>query len=210
MQALDYYLLRAGSDVDGVLVEEFVRGRDGSTVGLRGALWRRTGWVGSSSFSRALRGDPSLLAAVVPVSRRGAEEAFAGLGGGALPDEEGLRDGFVDYVSLATAAPLRLGPAAAPDGFHERRLYRVLFAGGSVGGGVSASPAVGGVSGRREVGVDLFSWTLRRVGNGLAWGLDVTVLLATSADDTVTPMLRELSTGVREKGLVPVMTERFE
>ncbi|NMO55753.1 hypothetical protein HH310_31795 [Actinoplanes sp. TBRC 11911] len=201
MQALDYYLLRAGSDVDGVLVEEFVRHRDGSTAGLRGALWRRTGWVGSSSFSRALRGDPSLLAAVVPASRRAAEEAFARLGGGALPGEEGLRDGFADYVPFATAAPLRLGPAAAPDGFHERRLYRVLFAGDVVGDGVS---------GRREVSGDLFSWTLRRVGNGLAWGLDVTVLLATSADDTVTPMLRELSTGVRGKGLVPVMTERFE
>lgn len=203
MQGLDYYLLRAGSDVDGVLVEEFVRGHDGSTVGLRGALWRRTGsgWVGSASFSRALRGDPELLAAVVPASRRGAEEAFARLGGGSLPDEGALRDGFVDYVRFATAAPLRLGPATAPDGFHERRLYRVLFAGASLGDGVA---------GRREVGGDRFTWTLRRVGNGLAWGLDVTVLLATSADDTVTPMLRELSTGVREKGLVPVMTERFE
>jgi hypothetical protein len=200
MQTLDYYLLRAGSDVDGVLVEEFVRAADGSTVGLRGALWRRTGWVGSSSFGLALRGDPELLAAVVPTSRGDAAAAFARLGAGELPDEAALR-GFVDYTPFATSAPLRLGPASAPDGFHERRLYRVLFAGGS--------PA-GGTDGRLEVAGDLFTWTLRRVGNGLAWGLDVTVLLASSADDTVTPMLRELTTGVRGKGLVPVMTERFE
>jgi hypothetical protein len=37
----------------------------------------------------------------------------------------------------------------------------------------------------------------------------VTVLLATSADDEVGPMLQNLTVVMRRQGLVPVTTERF-
>jgi hypothetical protein len=124
----------------------------------------------------------------------------AGAGGPELPDEAALRLKFVDYEVFASAPPLRLGPAEPPEGFHEKRLYRVLFA---------KDLRVSLPAGSREVGDDHFSWTLRRVGNGIAWGLDVTALLRTGADRTVREMLRELTRTVRKQGLIPVVTERF-
>ena len=39
-----------------------------------------------------------------------------------------MRTYFVTIRPFATAPPLRLGPAQPPEGFQERRVYRVLFA----------------------------------------------------------------------------------
>ncbi|SNT36976.1 hypothetical protein SAMN05421812_10574 [Asanoa hainanensis] len=188
---MDYYLLG-----DGVLVEEFVRAPDHSTVGLRGAVWRGH-WSASSGL--ALRADPESLARLTPTDRAGGESAYRRLGGGSLPDEAALRS-LAGYEPFPTSAPLRLGPAEAPDGFRERRVYRVLFA-----KDLAMDP---GPEHSRRIGDDLVSWTLRRVG-GIAWGLDVTVLLATDADHAVGPLLRELTETVRRQGLVPLTTERF-
>jgi hypothetical protein len=197
---VDYYLV--GAD-EGVLVEEFVRDRDYSAVGLCGAFWAsdEPRWRSASSFSRAVRTDSDLLARVVPTDRFGAEEAFQRLAGADLAAEPELRSHFLDYEPFATAPPLRLGPADPPDGFRERRVYRVLFA---------KDPRDDrGASGHRTVGDDHFTWTLRRVGSGLGWALDVTVLLATDADDTVGPVLSDLTATLRRQGLIPVTTERF-
>jgi hypothetical protein len=182
---------------DGVLIEEFVRDRDYSAKGLCGAVWTfaEPRWRGASSFSRAVRTDPALLARVVPTDRAGAEAVIADLAA-----EEELRAHFLDYEPFATAPPLRLRPAEAPDGFREHRLYRVLFA---------KDPRDGEFTGRRMVGGDQFSWTLRRVGGGLGWGLDVMVLLAGGADDAVGPVIDELTGALLGRGLIPVTTERF-
>lgn len=190
---IDYYIVPGG-----VLIEEFARDRDHSARGLRGAVWTadEPRWRGASSFSRAMRTDPELLARVEPTDRAGAEAAIPGLAA-----EEELRTHFLDYQPFATSSPLRLRPVEAPEGYRERRVYRVLFAKDLRGD----FPA-----GRRTVGADHFSWTLRRVGSGLGWGLDVTVLLATAADDTVGPLLDELTGALRRRGLVPVTTERFD
>jgi len=196
MDELDYYRFGVG----GVLAEEFVRGRDHTTVGLRSALWTRGGWRSAASVSRSVRTDPAVLAAVTPTDRAGAEAALRELGGGPLPDEAALRDHFADYEAFAVVSPLLLGPAEPPDGFHEKRVYRVLFA---------RDLRADRFEGHRQVGADRFAWTLRRVGNGIATALDVTVSLATGADHTVRPMLRELTSAVRKQGFVPVMTERF-
>ena len=203
---MDYYLLRG----HGVLVEEFVRAPDHSTLSLRGAMWTpgQGRWSAAGSFSRSLRADPEALAGVTPTDREGAEAAFHRLGGGPLPGEEALRAAFGDDAPFPSAAPLRLGPADAPEGFRERRVYRVLFAKDLDADGLAALTAAWGPT-RRRVGDDLVSWTLRRVGGRIAWGLDVTVLLATDADDSVGPVLRELTAAVRRQGLVPLTTERF-
>ncbi|MFG1833910.1 hypothetical protein [Micromonospora chersina] len=230
---LDYYLLLArteaahpGAEVEGVLVEEFVRHHDHSTVGLHGTVWTRTEprWLSAASFSRALRTDPDLLARVVPTDRSGAEAAYGRLGGGPLPAEAALRAGLLDYEPFATAAPLRLGPTHPPDGFSEKRVYRVLFAEDLRADQLAALSAswqttpdredadqlVSGMpAGRWKAGDDLFTWNLRRVGRGIAWALDVTVLLATGADDQVGPVLQKLTVVVRRQGLVPMTTERF-
>jgi hypothetical protein len=202
---LDYYLVGA----DGVLVEEFVRAPDHSTVGLRGVVWTRpdAGWRGAAALSRALRADPRALARMTPIDRDGAETAFRGLCGEPLPDEAALR-AHGDYRPFPTSAPLRLGPADAPDGFHERRVYRVLFAKDLDADGLAALEASWQPA-RRRIGADLVSWTLRRVGGGIAWGLDVTVLLVTDDDAAVGPVLRDLTAAVRRQGLIPVTTERF-
>jgi hypothetical protein len=185
---IDYYLVP-----DGVLIEEFVRERDYSARGLCGAIWTagEPRWRGASSFSRAVRTDPGLLARVVPTDRAGAQAVIADLAA-----EGELRAHFVDYEPFNTAPPLRLRPEE-----ESRRLYRVLFA-----KDLSGADFAGG---SRTVGHDHFSWALRRVGGGLGWGLDVTVLLATDADDTVGPVVDELTGALRGRGLIPVTTERF-
>jgi hypothetical protein len=207
---LDYYLvLDAGGSVEGVLVEEFVRDRDYSAAGLCGAFWTpdEPRWRSAASFSRAVRTDRALLARVAPTDRAGAEAAFRRLADAELAPESELRAQFLDYEPFATAPPLRLGSADAPDGFRERRVYRVLFAKDR---SEDKDPREAqGPSGHRAVGGDHFNWTLRRVGAGLGWGLDVTALLATDADDAVGPVLRDLTAALRREGLVPVTTERF-
>lgn len=190
---VDYYALRDPAG-DGLLVEKFIHAPDHTTVGLTGLLWTGADprWLGASSFSRALRSDPLLLARVTPTTRAGAADAYARLGGGHLPTEWR----FPDPEPFAVAPPLRLGPPHPPDGFHERRLYRVLFAKDPVSAVRWPEPRPG------------FTWELRRVG-GVAWALDVTVLLATPADDAVGPVLHDLTDAARCHGLIPVTTERF-
>ncbi|WP_430499881.1 hypothetical protein ACQRWP_31855 [Micromonospora trifolii] len=224
---LDYYLVLPplgdrgpATTVEGIVVEEFTRHHDFTTTGLDSAGWTpEAGWWSSVALSRGMRTDPEVLARVVPTSRREAEAVYRALGGGQLPDEWVLRTHFLDHQPIATAPPLRLGPAQAPAGFNERRVYRVLFAGDLRAEQVaslrtawrtpddSTSASVAG--GRLEMGGDQITWDLRRVGGSLAWGLDVTVLLSTDATDTVGSALTDLTNVLREHGLIPVTTERF-
>jgi hypothetical protein len=227
---LDYYLIlseaaghQATDDAEGIVVEEFVRDHDCSTVGLNSTVWTSTEarWSSSASLSRGMRTDPALCARVTPASRGVVEAAYRRLGAGQLPTEAMLRTYFRDYQPFATAVPLRLGPTDAPDGFHEKRMYRVLFAKDLHADQlanlsavwqltVEGDPCIGGVpGGHRRTGDDHFIWNLRRIGGGIAWCLDLTGLLATNADDTVGPMLYELTSAIRQQGLIPVTTERF-
>ncbi|GGO03664.1 hypothetical protein [Micromonospora parathelypteridis] len=225
--SLDYYLVLAphgdhepAADPEGIVVEEFTHHHDHSTTGLDSAGWTpASGWWSSASVSLSMRTDPDVLARVVPTRRREAESVYRALGGGHLPDETTLRTYFRDHQPIATAPPLRLGPAQPPAGFHERRVYRVLFAkdllAEQVAGlraawqtpkdGAGASVA----SGRLDRDGDRFTWDLRRVGHTLAWCLDVTVLLRTAATGAVGPTLSDLTDVLREHGLIPVTTERF-
>jgi hypothetical protein len=187
-------------DVEGILVEEFDRGHDWSAVGLSGAVWRSRQWRSAASFSRTLRADPDVLDLVVPTDRQGAAAVHRSAGHGRLPNEATLRSLFLDYEPLSSAPPLRLGPADVPGGFREKRLYRILLA---------KEPRSPLGDGRRTLHDDRFSWTARRVGNGLAWALDVTVLLAGPGHASIGPVLRELTDAARLRGLVHVTTERF-
>ncbi|MFF3857431.1 hypothetical protein [Micromonospora sp. NPDC002575] len=232
MSALDYYLVRpdpAGgarrARPEGLIVEEFVFAADHSAVRLHSAAWtpQDGGWWSSAAFSRTMRLDAALRARVAAVDRRDAAAAYRELGGGELPDEGTLRGHFDDSTPLATA-PLPLTPGHPTAGFGETRVYRVLFA--DVLGpdglahlrttwrmtvtGDAADPGarVLGVA-RRRVGDDAFTWHLRRIGAGGPWCLDLTVDLAGGRDDTVRPMLRELTTTLRMAGLLPVTVERF-
>ncbi|RZU76419.1 hypothetical protein EV384_5075 [Micromonospora kangleipakensis] len=228
---LDYYLLLSPADgrplnPEGIVIEEFVRDRHCVTVGLHNAGWTPADgrWWSSASFSRGMRTDPELSGRVTPVGRGAAEAAYRRLGGGRLPAEAVLRSYFRDYEPFAVAPPLRLGPADAPDGFHEKRVYRVLFAKDlradqlanltavwrTPADGELADPAAWGFpAGRLRVGGDLFAWNLRRIDRNLAWCLDLTASLATDADDAVGPVLHELTSVLRQQGLIPVTTERF-
>ncbi|MFG1884366.1 hypothetical protein [Micromonospora sp. NPDC049102] len=221
--ALDYHLVLPApgtGDGKGILVEEFTRQDDFSANGLHSASWTPGfGWWSSASLSRDLRSDPAALARVVPAERAGAADAYRRLGGGDLPSEAALRTYFRDHQPIATAPPLRLGPTQPPDGFHERRVYRVLFARDlrtdqvaalralwrAAGGGAAGSVA----DGRRESGGDQFTWELRRVAHTLAWCLDVTVLMRTDAVDAVRATLTDLTNLLRRYGLIVVTTERF-
>ena len=62
---------------------------------------------------------------------------------------------------------------------------------------------------QHRVGADVFTWDLRRIGPSVAWCLDVTVDLAGAGDDTIGPVLRELTSRMRWHGMVPVTVERF-
>ena len=225
--SLDYHLVLPRPDdpdptsaVAGLVVEEFTRERDHVSTGLDSAGWTpAAGWWSSAALSRSIRTDPDMVARVLPTSRAEAEGHYRALGGGQLPDETVLRSYFLVHQPIATAAPLRLGPAQPPDGWHERRVYRVLFAKDlhpdqvtslraswrTPVDGTSASAA----SGHLEKGGDRFGWELRRVGHTRAWALDVTVLLGAAADDAVGPTLSDLTTVLRRHGLLPVTTERF-
>ncbi|MFC8850907.1 MULTISPECIES: hypothetical protein [unclassified Micromonospora] len=230
--ALDYYLVhpdptggaRRGRP-EGMVVEEFVFAADHSAVRLHSAAWtpQDGGWWSSAAFSRTMRLDAALRSRVVAVTRRECGAAYRELGGGELPDEGALRGHFHDAEPLATA-PLPLGTTGITAGFHATRVYRVLFADAlgpdalaylratwrmTVTGDVADPQArVVGVA-RRMVGDDAFIWHLRRIGAGGPWCLDLTVDLAGGRDDTVRPMLRELTTTLRMAGLLPVTVERF-
>lgn len=227
---LDYYLLRPergpAAAPAAVLVEEFVLAADGTAVGLDSAGFGspEDGWWSSAEFCRGMRRDPHLRARVRPVSRPDAEEAFARLGGGPLPDEQWLRGRFRDRHPLGGTAPLRLGPDAAPPGFRERRVYRILFAGELRPEGLARALAawdmtpaadlaapdcrVAGTA-RRSVGDDELAWDLRRIGPGVAWCADLTALLREASDAVVQPVLAELRAVLRSQGLIPVTVERF-
>ncbi|MET8350869.1 hypothetical protein [Micromonospora sp. NPDC005206] len=222
--SLDYYLILAGhpaGEVEGIVVEEFTRHPDHTTAGLDSAGWTPAGagWWSSASFSRRMRSDPELLARVLPTCRSGAENACRTLGGGQLPAEAVLRTYFHDHQPFPTVPPLRFGPAQPPAGFHERRLYRVLFAKDlreeqvaslrtAWHSAVDRSP--GSVAaGHLEQGDDQFTWDLRRVGHGLAWCLDVTVLMGNADSAAVAATLCDLTNLLRQHGLIPVTTERF-
>ncbi|MBL7259933.1 hypothetical protein [Paractinoplanes lichenicola] len=180
---IDYYLIEGG----GVIVEAFELAGDHTTVGLRSSLWRDGEWRGISGPQ--WRNDPELLAAVTPVDRDAAAAAYPG----EWPDERQLPG---EYVAIGGAPVLRLRDEPVPDGFRERRVYRVLFAG---------EPATDQfISGAG----DEFVWHLHRVGGGVAWALDVTVLL-TGADDAVGALLHELTADAKGLGLIPVIVERF-
>ncbi|WP_410820195.1 hypothetical protein [Micromonospora sp. 050-3] len=224
---LDYYLVLphlgdrdSATTVERIVIEEFARHHDFTTTGLDSAGWTPgVGWCSSAALSRGMRTDPEMLVRVVSTSRREAENVYRALGGGQLPDESVLRTHFFDHQPIASAPPLRLGPAQPPAGFHERRVYRVLFAGDlraeqvaslrtawrKPAGGTSTAAA----SGRLEMGGDQITWDLRRVGGSLAWGLDLTALLSTEAADAVGSTLTDLTNVLREHGLIPVTTERF-
>jgi hypothetical protein len=216
--SLDYYLI--GPD-NGIVVEEFVLADDHTAVGLRGTGWtpadRR--WWSSAEFSRAMRADPALRARVAAASRADVEIAYRRLGGGDLPDEPTLRGYFRDCEPLATSAPLLLGTGPVPDGYREKRLYRVLLAGGLTPERLAdlravwqmetaPSDRVAGTA-RLPVGDDLFSWELRRVGPGVAWSLDLTACLVSDSGAGLGALLRELTTVLRHHGLIPVTIERF-
>jgi hypothetical protein len=230
---LDYYLViaqagRRGPEAqpDGLVVEEFVFAADFSATGLYSAGWgpaERT-WWSSAAFGRGMRTDPALRARVVPVSRDDARVAYRRLGGGELPNETTLRTHFHDYQSLAGPAPLRLGSGLVPDGFQDKRVYRILFAKDldierltslrtlwqlvSVDDPTDPRARVIGTA-RRRVLDDVFTWDLRRIGAEVAWCLDVTAHLRGDADHTIGPLLRELTAVMRGQGLIPVTVERF-
>ncbi|MCG5465249.1 hypothetical protein MED01_003524 [Micromonospora sp. MED01] len=224
---LDYYLVLPRLDVrdpattvEGIVVEEFTRHHDLTTTGLDSAGWTPdAGWWSSPALSLGMRTDPEVLARIVPTSRREAEDVYRALGGGQLPDEPLLRTHFLDHQPIATAPPLRLGPAQPPAGFHERRVYRVLFAKDLRAEQVAnlrtawRTPADGtltsAASGRLDAHGDQLTWDLRRVGHSLAWCLDVTALLRTDATAALGSTLSELTNVLRQHGLIPVTTERF-
>lgn len=228
---LDYYVVLAEAGgpagrVDGIVVEEFVFAADWTAAGLDGAGWSpgHGGWWSSAEFIRGMRTDPRLRARIRAVGRGEAEDVYRRLGGGELPDEAALRSRFHDRLPLDASAPLVFGPPEVPDGFHERRVYRVLFAGeldaARLGGLRAVWPMtlaedfadprarVAGTAHRRTAR-DRFTWELRRIGPGTAWGLDLTACLGGPSDQAVGPLLRELTTVLRHAGLIPVTVERF-
>ncbi|MBP2705390.1 hypothetical protein JOL79_16365 [Microbispora sp. RL4-1S] len=224
---LDYYVVLHDSSERplGILVEEFACAADGTTTGLDGAGWTAADgqWRSSAGFSRRLRRDvePPVLA----VDRPEAAAIYRRLGGGELPGETTLRGHFTEHLALPWAEPLRFAPPEVPEGFHDRRVYRLLFARAPREGAVDrlrdlwrmttpgADPADprGRVAGnaRRRVAGDSFTWDLRRIGPGISWCVDLTACLATPSGESVGPVLGELTAAMRREGLIPVTVERF-
>ncbi|MFF0150253.1 hypothetical protein [Micromonospora sp. NPDC005203] len=225
--SLDYYLVLPRPDdpdptsaVAGLVVEEFTREHDHVSTGLDSAGWTpAAGWWSSAALSRSIRTDPDTSVRVVPTCRVEAEGHYRTLGGGQLPDDTELRSYFLVHQPIPTTTPLRLGPAQPPAGWHERRVYRVLFAKDLRPDQVTSlwaswrtpvdATGASAASGHLEKGGDRFDWELRRVAHTRAWALDVTVLLGAEADATVGSTLSDLTTVLRQHGLIPVTTERF-
>lgn len=220
---------------DGIVVEEFVLAEDFSAIGLHSTGWTPAqvrdsagpsgaAWWSSRALSRGMRVDPALRARVVPVGRDDAEAAYRRLGGGDLPDETTLRTHFDDYEPLADSAPLHLGSDDVPDGFADKRVYRILFAKelsadrlanlvrlwrlAPVDDPTDPRARVLGTA-SRHVSDDVFTWDLRRIGAAVAWCVDLTAYLRDSSGSGIGPMLRELRTDMRRQGLIPVTVERF-
>ncbi|MEV4294402.1 hypothetical protein [Microbispora rosea] len=224
--ALDYYLITQaagaeGAPAEGIVVEEFTLTDDFRTIGLDTAGWTAADgdWWSSAAFGRALREDPGLRARARAVSRPEAEAAYRGLGGGELPGEARLRALFHDHQPLPDSPPLRLTPPRVSDGFHDTRVYRVLFAGEPrlpLLADVVALTGEAGDPGTRIVGSgelrtdpDVFTWEVRRIGPGVACCLDLTAHLGTASSEALGPLLRQLTTAMRHAGAVPVTVERF-
>ncbi|GGO20979.1 hypothetical protein [Microbispora bryophytorum] len=224
--ALDYYLITpaAGTDgapAEGIVVEEFTLTEDFRTVGLDTAGWTAADgvWWSSAAFGRAMREDPGLRTRVRAVSRPEAESAYHDLGGGELPGETRLRALFHDHQPLPDSPPLRLSPPRVDDGFHDTRVYRVLFAGEphlsrladvvtlAVEAGDPRTRVVG--TGELRTASDVFTWDVRRIGPGAACSVDLTAHLGTTSDEPLRPLLRRLTTVMRYAGAVPVTVERF-
>jgi hypothetical protein len=226
---LDYYVICAPAsegggrgEPEGILAEEFLLADDHSAAGLVGAGWSSLDrhWRNASDTSRRVRADAALRSRVVPVSRSAAADLYRDLGGGDLPDETTLRTTFADAPVEPVPAPLRLGRPEVAPGFHETRIYRILFANDLGTDGLAAvreswqmtctdpGAAVVGTA-RRRISGDLFVWDLRRIGGVGAWCLDVTVNLAGSDDEAVGLVLRGLTTQMRAQGLIPVTIDRF-
>jgi len=205
---LDYYLIlhEPGGPPAGLHVEEFVLAADHTAIGVDSAGWApgETAWWSSAEFALGIRRDARLRSRVCPASRAAAEATYRELDGDELPAEPLLRKYFWDRHLLATAAPLRLSPDTPPPGFHERRLYRTLFA-----GDLSPAALTRIAQEKRSIGDDVVELTVRSIGNGVAWGADLTVLLATDEDKAVGPILHEIRTTLRGEGLIPVTVERF-
>jgi hypothetical protein len=230
--ALDYYLVRSGrpdggrdGPPEGIVVEEFVSGPDHSVLRVDSAAWTPggPGWWTSPDLSRSIRRGSELRGRIVGVPRHEIAEVYRQLGGGTLPDEESLRGYLAEGVPRPTSAPLLLDLTGVTPGFHDTRVYRVLFAHDLGPEDLAHLSTVwrmtrpgdptraGGVLGtaHRRVGVDAFRWELRRIGTFGAYCLDLTVDLATGRDDAVRPVLRELTLVLRTRGLIPVTVERF-
>ncbi|MFG1821162.1 hypothetical protein ACGFIJ_01625 [Microbispora bryophytorum] len=224
--ALDYYLITsaagaAGAHTEGVVVEEFALTGDFRTVGLDTAGWTAADgvWWSSAAFGRAMREDPGLRTRVLAVSRPEAEATYRDLRGGELPGETRLRALFHDHQPLPASPPLRLNPPRVPDGFHDTRVYRVLFAGEPhlsrladvVTLAVEAEdPQIRVVgTGELRTALDVFTWDVRRIGPGTACSVDLTAHLGTTSDEPLGPLLRRLTTVMRHAGAVPVTVERF-
>ncbi|TQS28951.1 hypothetical protein [Microbispora sp. KK1-11] len=224
--ALDYYLIMptAGAGeapAEGIVVEEFALTGDFRTVGLDTAGWTAADgvWWSSAAFGRAMREDPALRARARAVSRLDAEAAYRDLGGGELPGETRLRALFRDHQPLPDAPPLRLGPPRVPDGFHDTRVYRLLFAGEPrlprladvvTLAGEADDPRTRVIgSGELRTDPDVFTWQVRRIGPGVACCLDLTAHLGTASGQALGPLLRRLTTAMRHAGPVPVTVERF-
>ncbi|BCL13381.1 hypothetical protein [Micromonospora sagamiensis] len=228
--ALDYYLVRPRrpdgreASPEGIVVEEFRFGADHSLVRVDSAAWTPggPGWWTSPTLSRSIRTDPELRERVVGVPRHRVEVVYRELGGVTLPDEATLRGHLRAGDTRPASAPLLLDRERPTPGFHSTRVYRVLFANeldpddlarlAAVWSMTGTDPArAGGVIGtaHRRIGADVFRWDLRRIGLVGAYCLDLTVDLATRRDDGVRPVLRELTTALRLRGLIPVTVERF-
>ncbi|MEV0614148.1 hypothetical protein AB0I81_12560 [Nonomuraea sp. NPDC050404] len=215
---MDYYLISAAAgdrSPEGLLVEEFVLADDFTASGIDGAEWQPEigAWSASAEMSRAIRADTALRSRVTPVSRYEAGEAFALLGGGELPEEAGLRTLFQERRSLPTTAPLNLGRDA------RARRYRILFAGELGEDGLAnartalrlkptGDPRVVGTASARSGGHG-FTWELRRIGQGIAWCVDVTARLGSGPATTLGALLHHHRQAIREQGLIPVTVERF-
>jgi hypothetical protein len=233
LPSLDYYLIfpESGSheptaQPDGIVVEEFALAEDHSAVGLNSAGWTPVDgtWWSSAALSRQMRVDPALRARVAAVSRDDVAAVYRRLDGGVLPDETALRAHFHDFLPLANSAPLRLDPTPAPDGFADKRVYRLLFSKDldhdrlaslrklwrMTPGSESTDPRARVVgTARLRVLDDIFTWNLRRIGSNVAWCLDVTAYLRSGSSETIGPLLWELRAVIRQRGLIPVTVERF-
>ncbi|WFE54171.1 hypothetical protein [Micromonospora sp. WMMD1155] len=224
--ALHYYVVYDDAgEPEGLLAEEFLLAADHSSAGLVSGGWSQSEgrWCDASATSRRLRVDAALRKRVTPVGRAAAAALYWDLCGTDLPEEAALRACFGAPPALPPS-PLRLSGSEPRPGFHETRVYRILFADELSPDGLAAlseawqMPVTGDLADpevrilgavRRQVSGDAFRWDLRRVAGGAAWGLDVTCDLLGDRDEAVGVLLRGLTTQMRQQGLIPVTVDRF-